>query len=54
VCNHLFYVARHALEQTGTAIPCGFVHVPGIDDENGMPLATMIEAVAICLDVLAD
>jgi pyroglutamyl-peptidase len=49
VCNHLFYVACHALDQTGSSIPCGFLHVPGLD---AVPLATMIEAIAICVGVL--
>jgi len=52
VCNHLFYVARHALNESKRTIPCGFMHVPGIDGEQGLPLPTLIDAVAICLDVL--
>jgi len=55
VCNHVFYVARHALEQAGRVIPCGFIHVPAVtDDEPGLPLATLIQAVKICLDTLAE
>jgi pyroglutamyl-peptidase len=55
VCNHVFYVARHLIEQTGSQIPCGFVHVPQIaseDDQPGLPLAALIEAVECCLDAL--
>ncbi|MCB9456586.1 MAG: methyltransferase domain-containing protein [Anaerolineaceae bacterium] len=54
VCNHVFYRARHALEQQGRAIPCGFIHVPGIGEEPpGLPLATMIAAVEMCLHEIA-
>ncbi len=53
VCNHLFYVARHAIESAPRPIPCGFIHVPQIDGENGLPLGTMISAISICLDILA-
>ncbi|MBZ0275299.1 MAG: methyltransferase domain-containing protein [Anaerolineae bacterium] len=50
VCNHVFYRARHAVEQLGGAIPCGFIHVPGMGDEPpGLPLDTMIQAVEMCL-----
>jgi pyroglutamyl-peptidase len=56
VCNHVFYAARHMLEQSGRAVPCGFIHVPPIaadDDTPGLPLQMMIEAVSACLDVVA-
>ena len=52
VCNHLFYAARHFLEQRTVTTPCGFIHVPAIsegDDTPGLPLATMIAAVETCL-----
>ncbi len=55
VCNHVFYVARHELEQLGHDAACGFIHLPGIrDDENpdGLPLDTMEEAIECCLNVL--
>jgi pyroglutamyl-peptidase len=57
VCNHVFYAARHYIEQQGLHIPCGFIHVPGllkVDGETttGMPLEQMVEAVEICLAVL--
>jgi pyroglutamyl-peptidase len=50
LCNHVFYVVRHYLEQTGLHIPCGFIHVPDMG-ETGLPLATMIEAIDCCLDI---
>ncbi|MCB9453469.1 MAG: methyltransferase domain-containing protein [Anaerolineaceae bacterium] len=54
VCNHVFYRARHVLEQQGRAIPCGFIHVPGMGDEPpGLPLETMIAAVESCLHEIA-
>lgn len=55
VCNHVFYVARHALESIGRSIPCGFIHVPALAEnanQPGLPLETMIQAVGVCLDVL--
>lgn len=54
VCNHVFYVARHTLETAARAIPCGFIHVPGLSEtsEKGLPLETMVDAVNACLDVL--
>ena len=51
VCNHVFYTASRATEQLGGNRPCGFVHLPPTD-ERGLPLATLIEAVEICLDVI--
>lgn len=55
LCNHVFYAARHYLEQTGQAIPCGFIHVPAVGDaEPALPLATLIDAVNCCLDVLSE
>lgn len=46
LCNHVFYVARHHLQPM---TPCGFIHIP---DESVLPLATMIDAIDCCLDVL--
>ncbi|MBI4464108.1 MAG: hypothetical protein HY647_05335 [Acidobacteria bacterium] len=60
VCNHVFYVARHALEQMGREIPCGLIHVPEIlrksrrsrRTDRGMPLQKMVEAIECCLRVV--
>ncbi len=55
LCNHVFYVARHTLEEKSLAIPCGFIHVPPLrtdDQPDGLPLETMIRAIALCLEVL--
>lgn len=54
LCNHVFYVARHLLEMTNRPhVPCGFIHLPAIgDDAPKMPLATLIDAVQICVDAL--
>ena len=62
VCNHVFYSARHAVERLGLGIPCGFIHVPLMAEQDAeplpggikLPLATMVEAVSCCLDVLAE
>jgi pyroglutamyl-peptidase len=51
VCNHVFYTARHAIEENGRAMPCGFVHLPHAG-ERGLPLATLVDAVRTCLDVI--
>jgi pyroglutamyl-peptidase len=60
VCNHVFYTARHEIERLGAGIPCGFIHVPLMAEQDAtplpggavLPLATLIEAVACCLGVL--
>lgn len=55
VCNHVFYTARHTLEQMGQTVPCGFIHLPQITEvggETGLPLATLIAAVECVLDAL--
>lgn len=53
VCNHVFYTARHEIEQMGVHIPCGFIHIPGIGDESpGLPLETLLRAVRLCLNTL--
>jgi pyrrolidone-carboxylate peptidase len=55
LCNHVFYVARHFLEQRGRAVPCGFIHLPqASDDEPGLPLAVLMDAVNCCLDSLRE
>ena len=61
VCNHVFYTARRELEQLGRETPCGFIRVPLLSEQAvsppapgaSLPLATMVEAVACCLGVLA-
>ncbi len=61
LCNHVFYVARHALESANRPIPCGFIHVPPMaeqartDEERAksLPLDMMVQAVSLCLDALA-
>jgi pyroglutamyl-peptidase len=53
LCNHVFYVVRHFLEQSGRASPCGFIHVPAVSEEEpGLSLATMIDAIEGCLEIL--
>lgn len=56
LCNHVFYVVRHLLEQLGSSAPCGFVHLPPLRTRGGkargLPLDTMVEAVECCLSVL--
>jgi len=57
ICNHVFYVARHEVEQSGRIIPCGFIHVPPAGKRSkkaaaGMTLETLIGAVKNCVEVL--
>jgi len=56
LCNHVFYIARHQVEQLGIQCQCGFIHVPGVSagitGDCGLPLARMIEGIESCLDVL--
>jgi pyroglutamyl-peptidase len=54
LCNHIFYVARHATDCQAT--PTGFIHLPPLPTKlnPGMSLATMHRAVRLCLDTLAN
>jgi pyroglutamyl-peptidase len=62
VCNHVMYTARHEIERSGLGIPSGFIHVPLMTEQEAvvppggatLPLATMVEAVETCLDVMAE
>jgi pyroglutamyl-peptidase len=51
VCNHVFYSARHAIEQRGERTMCGFVHVPQLS-EGGLTLPRLVEAVEALIDVI--
>ncbi len=56
VCNHVFYCARHEIDQLGLDIPCGFVHVPGLagtGDFPGMTIEQLLDAVQSCLKVIS-
>lgn len=56
VCNHVFYCARHEIDQLGLDTPCGFVHVPGlagIGDFPGMTIEQLLDAVQSCLKVIS-
>lgn len=58
LCNHLFYIARRQVEQSGLSCQCGFIHVPPLsaeiagDRDSGLPLALMVQGIEGCLDVL--
>lgn len=57
LCNHVFFCARHELEQQGSSIPCGFIHVPALCEEpsdecKGLSLDVMVEAIETCLGCL--
>ncbi|HEV2294040.1 MAG TPA: hypothetical protein VGR35_09290 [Tepidisphaeraceae bacterium] len=51
VCNHVFYVVRHMIEQQGGDQPCGFVHLPPVGS-SGLSLGTLVDAVRTCLGVI--
>lgn len=54
VCNHVFYTLMHALRRR-RGVRGGFIHVPCLEGQvpgrPGMPLATLVEAVRIALEV---
>lgn len=59
VCNHVFYVAAHALGSTGREIPCGFVHIPlpadltePESDRSGWTAARIADGIMVILDCL--
>lgn len=57
VCNHVFYIARHEVEQQGLDSFCGFIHIPMMHDHDedkntGLPLQTMTDGVLACLEIL--
>jgi len=47
VCNHTFFCARHEIEESASAIPCGFIHVPPIKGPE--EFAMLLEAMKICV-----
>ena len=50
LCNHVFYVARHWVEQSARPIPCGFVHLP---PREALALERQVEGVRACLALLS-
>ena len=61
VCNHVFYVAAHALRSMGREIPCGFVHIPMPSDaagpearETGITAGRIADGIMATLDCLGD
>jgi pyroglutamyl-peptidase len=60
VCNHVFYCGRHELDSLKSKAICGFIHIPMMSEaadqsgvEQGLPLATMVEAIMTCTQILA-
>jgi pyroglutamyl-peptidase len=53
VCNALFYQLLGYLSEHNNLIKIGFIHVPLLDsqDQNGMPLQTMIDAAKITIQI---
>jgi len=49
LCNHVFYVARHELNERRSADPCGFVHLPSFAT---IPFEAQLIAVRACVDAL--
>lgn len=62
VCNHVFYVALHEINQLGRGTRCGFIHVPLMSEQapasmastSGLPLLTMVEGIECCLEVIQE
>ncbi len=56
VCNHVFYTARHEIEQLGLNAKCGFIHIPLMKEQTNfshcLPKNTILTAVTECLEVL--
>jgi pyroglutamyl-peptidase len=58
LCNHVFYVARHAIEQSAMASACGFIHIPlprelqpdGLG--QAFSLADLTAAIRRCLEIV--
>ena len=53
VCNHVFYTARHLLEQSRRQIPCGFIHVPVVDAAKSLSVARLADGIELALESLA-
>jgi pyroglutamyl-peptidase len=58
VCNHVFYALAHRLARGRRKVRGGFIHVPYLPAQAArhpgapsLPLATMIEAIRICLEM---
>lgn len=60
LCNHVFYLARHAIEAEGAPCAAGFVHVPQMreaasPDAPSLPLETIVSGLRIVVaEVAAD
>jgi pyroglutamyl-peptidase len=62
ICNHVFYTSLHLIRQLGMKTKCGFIHVPLISEEigmpssdaSGLPLETMVEAIECCLNIVRE
>jgi pyroglutamyl-peptidase len=53
VCNHVFYTARHLLEQSRRQIPCGFIHVPVVDGAKSLSVARLADGIELAIESLA-
>ena len=53
VCNHVFYTARHLMEQSRRQIPCGFIHVPVVDGAKSLSVARLADGIELALESLA-
>ncbi len=53
VCNHVFYTARHTIEKKQATTPCGFIHVPVVDEGKGLTVPQLTDAIEVTLQVMA-
>lgn len=60
VCNHVFFVARHYVEEIGLQCACGLIHVPLHREyfrvkntlERSLPLGSIIAGIEGCIGVV--
>jgi pyroglutamyl-peptidase len=62
VCNHALYAALHVIEERQLNVGCGLAHIPLMSEQTeiadgrlpALPLASMVDAVRACIEVLRD
>jgi pyroglutamyl-peptidase len=62
VCNHVFYLARHKVEQLGIPAKCGLIHIPQISgemhlvrsDSLRLNVSQVLKGIKSCIKVLQE
>jgi pyroglutamyl-peptidase len=52
VCNHVFYTARHLLEESKRATACGFIHVPAAENIKAISVPRLADGIQLVLESL--